>query len=105
MMNNKHQEALEKMFYYNMMPNDITEEELKQCDKTLQELVDIYPEYLELKARATPKKPIVEISNNVRHVDCPTCDDGYAHNYYGDNDLNNNNYCSNCGQALDWSKK
>lgn len=110
-MNNKYQDALEKMFYYNMMPNDITEEELKQCDKTLQELVDIYPEYLELKARATPMKPGMILMVN---LDSTTCIDYYCPHCKKERFISridgewvagqHYNRCPNCGQAIDWSR-
>lgn len=65
----------------------------------LQELVDIYPEYLELKAKATPMKP-----NNYRKYSsdsdawgkCPNCNKEVC-DYAG-------KYCPNCSQALDWSE-
>lgn len=81
-----YQEALEKMFYYNMMPNDITEEELKQCDKTMQELID----------RATPKK--VEWIR--AEVICPKCESDKIIGQYSNDEFN---FCPVCGQALDWS--
>lgn len=84
---NKYQEALDRIesaAYYGGEKGDNVE--------LLQELVD----------RATPKKPIVKIANGVRHIDCPNCDDGYSHNFIENKELNDN-YCSNCGQAFDWS--
>lgn len=59
----------------------------------IQELVYIYPEYLEFKSKATPKKP--------NKTECPNCKNnntiseewGYEHNF-----------CPDCGQALDWNK-
>ena len=119
-MNNKYQDALEKMFYYNMMPNDITEEELKQCDKTLQELVDIYPEYLELKTRATPTR-VKYVYKDIEFGDkynplqmnatwfiggkidksqvlvpsCPNCNKIFTEQV---------KYCPNCCKAIGWNE-
>ena len=104
-MNNKYQDALEKMFYYNMMPNDITEEELKECDKLLQELVNIYPKYLKLKARATPKRPEMIVMKGFNdqlenHLGCQICKKQIINVYSNKNCRPK--FCYHCGQALDW---
>ena len=67
--------------------------------ETLQELIDIYPEYLELKERATPKKPIGERLDRL----CPNCEKRL---YWDDEtcDYIYEDYCIHCGQHLDWSE-
>lgn len=56
------------------------------------ELVDIYPEYLELKARATPIKP--NGFGGFGYDKCPICDATVT-----------NSYCQRCGQKIDWNNK
>lgn len=68
----------------------------------LQELVDIEPEYRELKDKKTPKKPIgynyehdYTYFSYVRHH-CPSCENKVEVK---------NTYCPRCGQRLDWSEE
>lgn len=110
----KYKEALDrvdnqlmlKISYINENDEFFTEWERNDGDiKTLQELVDIYPEYLELKERATPKKintSAIEEDDNSRawakvlgiEGFCPSCDYQVS---------KKEKYCRMCGQALDGS--
>ena len=60
-------------------------------------------EYMILKDKATPKKPINRINyrTDINAYYCPNCN-GFICNYY-DKDNERDDYCCNCGQALDWS--
>ena len=67
----------------------------------LQQLIDIYPEYLELKSRATPMK----VLNREQHSkdsdaygDCPICKTPLC-------DYSNPKGCGGCLQAIDWSEE
>ena len=62
----------------------------------LQELVDIYPEYLELKERVTPKKPNILPIQEFAFFECPTCRDKTQ--------IGKFTFCQKCGQTLDWSE-
>ena len=57
----------------------------------------------ELVDKATPKKPINRINyrTDINAYYCPNCN-GFICNYY-DKDNERDDYCCNCGQALDWS--
>ena len=84
----KYQEALNRIAKYCGANNgSMLEDDLK----TLQELVD----------KETPKKVKVLSFVNIRekHVDLYYCD---RCNQYIDR-IKYENYCFNCGQALDWS--
>ena len=59
--------------------------------RKIQELVDIYPEYLELKAKATSIKPIYNKNECDYQCKCEVLIHGWE------------DYCHACGQALDWS--
>jgi len=59
----------------------------------LENLIETYPEYLELKEKATPKKPTKSV--------CPNCD---SWDIYSEEFDNKYNFCPNCGQAIDWSE-
>ena len=63
---------------------------------TLHELVDSYPEYLELKERATPKKPNILPIQEFAFFECPTCHDKTQ--------IGKFTFCQKCGQTLDWSE-
>lgn len=87
---NKYQEALDRIeeTYYNL---DNCLSAMKRFGKdvqTLSELVD----------KATPKKPIIIPNNmNLLAYRCPVCVKRTYTNF-------RKNYCSECGQALDWSE-
>ena len=72
---------------------------------TIKELVYIYPEYLDLKAKATPIKPknIKQDEKTFGNINgkCPNC----TREVFGDCYENYDKYCSSCGQKLDWSDK
>ena len=94
----KHQQALNTLF---MMSSEHLGFELNYEKNLLQELVDIYPEYLELKAKATPMK----VLNREQHSkdsdaygDCPICKTPLC-------DYSNPKGCGGCLQAIDWSKE
>lgn len=87
---NKYQEALNRIAKYCDVNNGST---LEDDLKTLQELVD----------KETPKKVKVYSFVNAkgRHIDeyyCGSCDQYIDRIKY-------ENYCFNCGQALDWSEQ
>ena len=89
---NKYQEALSSIVFtlhLRVKPNTLGKCEDENLE-ILQELVDIYPEYLELKERATPKKP--EDFGGFGYDECPVC-----------HTIVIKNYCSHCGQRIDWS--
>ena len=92
MMKNKHQYALDNIGSTYFTMNYVANEKLRldfekmynEYKQTLQELVD----------KATPKKPI----DNSWSYDCPSC------NFKGVINLGiGYKFCSNCGQAIDWS--
>ena len=58
----------------------------------LENLIETYPEYLELKAKATPKKPT--FIDSYPSGECPNCSES----------IGGRSYCHNCGQAMDWSE-
>lgn len=85
---NKYQEALHNLRQIEQERNtwDIS------CD-VLQELID----------RATPLKPtekLIEVyyRETPLHYYCPICD------YWVGDESEQQNYCLNCGQAIDWSE-
>lgn len=99
---NKYQEALSSIVFtlhLRVKPNTLGKCEDENLE-ILQELVDIYPEYLELKERATPKKVIFTNVDITTHADefriikrwenCPICNSNIT--LY---------YCPQCGQHLD----
>lgn len=109
---NKYQEALadlkKQLVVVDYWDGKATSQEpiFEEQTETLQELVDIYPEYLELKKRATPKKintSAIEEDDNSRawakvlgiEGFCPSCDYQVS---------KKEKYCRMCGQALDWSE-
>jgi len=99
---NKYQEAIDKLrsllgkiaflFGYKENKHPIkTSEELN----TLQELVYKVPYYEQCEAKAIPMKPIElydEFKDSYTNC-CPKCELEV-----------DENYCPNCGQAIDWSK-
>ena len=86
-MMNKYQEALDFVKKHLDSKQDLEKVEV------LQELVD----------KTTPKKPINRINyrTDINAYYCPNCN-GFICNYY-DKDNERDDYCCNCGQALDWS--
>ena len=92
---NKYQEALSSILF--TLHLRVKPKILGNCEdenlEVLQELVDTYPEYLELKERATPKKPIYESKLMRYGYRCPIC------RWFVEDD-----FCKNCGQKLDWSE-
>ena len=95
---NKYQEALANILFYcghanyDKYLNPKVFEELK----IIQELVD----------KATPKKVIIRA---ILYCNCNNgeCDNGFIYHCPVCNicDVENMNYCPDCGQALDWSGK
>lgn len=69
---------------------------IEQLDKDIDEIEKIFD-------KATPKKPINRINyrTDINAYYCPNCN-GFICNYY-DKDNERDDYCCNCGQALDWS--
>jgi len=106
---NKHQEALDRLHNFSYFGDDGADSfHHKQHDediKTLQELVDKVPHYEKLESKATPKKPLFEDIGNIRHHKCPDCGKTISHEVTGavKTFSTKHNFCSKCGQALDWS--
>ena len=96
----KYQESLDNLHDY--VTEKLREEDLSVNHfiiefNSLQQLIDIYPEYLELKAKATPKK-VVNWLRDKSMACCPYCSSaGYSEE--------NPKYCYYCGQAIDWSEE
>lgn len=64
----------------------------------LENLIETYPEYLELKAKATPFKPLNQRYDNIRDIgggDCKCNSMVYESHMF----------CTECGQAIDWGKE
>ena len=95
----KYQQALNTLF---MMSSEHLGFELNYEKNLLQELVDIYPEYLELKAKATPMKP-EEVERNVYR--CLSCEKIIIP--IGERKIWHKHFtpcCPNCGQLQDWGE-
>ena len=92
---NKYQEAL------GFLKESARENYFRQQVQTREERVTIFKssEYLqELVDKATPKKPKnwkVGINRRIE-FNCPVCNRLYTERV---------NFCSSCGQALDWGKR
>jgi DNA-directed RNA polymerase subunit RPC12/RpoP len=102
---NKYQEALSSILF--TLHLRVKPKILGNCEdenlEVLQELVDTYPEYLELKERATPKKPteiVIEEEYSEIYIvyQCPNC----KKELFSSTLINDNKFCRKCGQALDW---
>jgi hypothetical protein len=110
---NKYQKALWNITatYYLKLKQVLNENSLtenyKQDLDTLQELVDIVPEYRELKEWRTPKKPIIHYVEmfGTYLVSCPTCSVGLFSDEVIANRIYKARHCANCGQALDWNEQ
>lgn len=103
----KHQEALD--YIKNALPllegkiiDYVKNKGLPDAVNVIQELVDIYPEYLELKAKATPKKPHITWHQRAyegfvltKRFWCITCNERL--------NAKKTIYCR-CGQKQDWSE-
>jgi hypothetical protein len=94
---NKYQEAL------GFLKESARENYFRQQVQTHEERVTIFKssEYLqELVDKATPKKlkgwTVGRLLNRGIEFNCPTCNTVH-HNKF--------NFCSNCGQAIDWGNK
>ena len=102
---NKYQKALE-VFCENTKLTQFNIGQLQWASEELQELVDKVPYYEELEDKATPKKPILTLECEFDDIED---DEICAENYYCkvcNNSLDTlDKFCSNCGQALDWSQK
>ena len=66
----------------------------------LENLIETYPEYLELKAKATPKKP----AGYHTDYNCPTCNKR-VRSGKGSSSRIKDTVCRNCYQVLDWGKE
>lgn len=106
---NKYQEALDcvfntiyghKAFYKEL--KQFREKHKQYPEDVLQELVDIVPEYRELKEWRTPMRPIKKLDDDFDYE----FDDSYTHHYCPicENEVEDT-YCPHCGQALDWSEE
>lgn len=67
-----------------------------KCAKEYEQLLQWLIDYKELKERATPMQP--EFNHDEDTYECPCC--GKTYETYYDGYLKN--FCSDCGQALDW---
>lgn len=113
---NKYQEALDEFWeaYVALigmnkktiiLKNGDYEHDFIKYKKSLQELVDIYPEYLELKAKATPMKPTKRFYNyELVNFGCPSCDEALGLEECLGVIPKFKAHCRHCGQALDWRK-
>ena len=89
---NEHEEALHNLRQFVELfgegyPQDVEDFKLNECVKSFGELVE----------KAKPKKPIFPGENYFFLWKCPSCNQDFISD-------SANNYCSNCGQALDWSE-
>ena len=120
---NKYQEALNGLV--NVKENFIYHEgkmiQIKNIGnaKLLQELVDKVPHYEKLESKATPKKPIKARNGDIICGNCKesagiftkyieqTTDETFDGEIEFDYHIEytENEFCSICGQALDWSEK
>lgn len=90
------------VYILNTFQSGILVDYAKRIIATLQELVDIVPEYKKLKDKATPKKPIKKLDDDFDYE----FDDSYTHHYCPNCEYEvDESYCPCCGQALDWSEK
>ena len=62
---------------------------------------DDFDKVIEILKKQASIKPIVTIIDGIVSVDCPICDEGYAHNFSGE--ILKHNYCLDCGVKIDWS--
>ena len=83
----KYKEALSSIYF--TMHNRVKPRALGRCEDKNLELLE------ELVERATPKKPTSE--EEIFYL-CPVCNELVGDEYDSDN------YCHNCGQAIDWSE-
>ena len=83
----KYTEALSSIYF--TMHNRVKPRALGHCEDKNLELLE------ELVERATPKKPTSE--KEIFYL-CPVCNEFVGDEYDSDN------YCHNCGQAIDWSE-
>lgn len=101
----KYQQALNTLF---MMSSEHLGFELNYEKNLLQELIDIYPEYLELKTKATPMKPYKQFMTSclegtgswrtaIYATSCRRC-------HYTFDEIGQVEYCPHCGQKIDWAK-
>jgi hypothetical protein len=106
-----YQEALDELECYsiqwavNYMDNE-TAAKMLSNSQLLQQLIDIYPEYLDLKAKAKPKKPI-RIGTYKEDVLCPICKSDYtwlSKTVGWEREMVMFPHCAKCSQAIDWSK-
>ena len=93
----KYQEALSNYFTAKLQFDN----EMYKSMELLEELVDTYPEYLELKAKATPKKIVyrefMKLTPGHEYKEsCPNCNSVFDYDELG------KKHCSNCGQAILW---
>ena len=82
---NKYQEAFKKI--KNVVVFNKNYIEYQNSLEYIKELVD----------KATPKEPIFPGENYFFLWKCPSCNQDFISD-------SANNYCSNCGQTLDWSE-
>lgn len=112
---NEYQEALDlicnptkKMFGRNKEGKEVcVYEHMKVEFDKLQELVNIYPEYLKLKEKSTPKKPkLNHYDNDCTKIICPNDCGIQLNGLNRDNEIASftHEHCPKCGQAIDWSK-
>jgi len=74
---------------------------------SIQKLVNIYPEYLKLKEKSTPKKPkLNHYDNDCTKIICPNDCGIQLNGLNRDNEIASftHEHCPKCGQAIDWSE-
>jgi len=69
---------------------------IKECADY--EEIGTVEEFKKLKEKSTPKKPIDNPLGSL-YCECPNCSCSLL---FEDNDFTKHNYCSECGQAIDW---
>jgi hypothetical protein len=88
----KYQEALSNYFTAKLQFDN----EMYKSMELLEELVDTYPEYLELKAKATPFKAFQFEYEEEHYYICPKCT-----TVEKITEIENIKYCRFCGQRLE----
>ena len=91
---NKYQEALERLAGINVIHLQGHERQKRVEESDRHNDIETM---FELVERATPKKPIGTLWSYC----CPNCQSSEVVN----ENSGNNNFCGNCGQAIDWNNK
>lgn len=100
---NKYKDALNELFVYSKhSANKVEILSLTECYEKLEQLInehfELKEKYEKLVDKATHKKGVLSFSEigEFTVYECPIC---------GGDSIFKHNYCSNCGQRLDWSEE